>query len=176
MGLDQGLAHDSKHALCDRDPHLYIFEPTSAVPLKIRFLEDHHPPSCPLPSMILFLPGVRMICPFAELLNRRDVIGGTAACVIAGRLANADASLKILVLEAGPHTKDKLEHTQPARCFSFLVPGPTNKAMSFHVANAAPELNGRQLVAPSGRCVGGGSSVNCKIYMSLDLLSALTCA
>lgn len=91
------------------------------------------------------------------------MIGGTTACVIAGRLAAADAALKILVLETGPHTQNKPEHIQPARFFSHLA--PTSKTMSFNVANAAPELNGRELVAPSGRCVGGGSSVNCKIHI-----------
>ncbi|THH02999.1 hypothetical protein EW146_g10522, partial [Bondarzewia mesenterica] len=48
--------------------------------------------------------------------------GGTCGCLIAGRLAAADPHLKILVLEAGPPTRDLLTHTQPARYLSHLAP------------------------------------------------------
>ncbi|KII85161.1 hypothetical protein PLICRDRAFT_116683 [Plicaturopsis crispa FD-325 SS-3] len=88
--------------------------------------------------------------------------GGTSACLIAGRLAKADPSLKILLLEAGPHTKGLQAHTQPARYFSHLA--PTSKTVTFNVGKSAKELNGRSLVTPSGRCVGGGSSVNFTMY------------
>jgi hypothetical protein len=36
--------------------------------------------------------------------GRLIVTGGTAACVVASRLATADANLRILLLEAGPTT------------------------------------------------------------------------
>ncbi|KIM84345.1 alcohol oxidase [Piloderma croceum F 1598] len=88
--------------------------------------------------------------------------GGAAACLIAGRLSTADPLLKILVLEAGLHTKDLPAHTQPARYFSHLA--PTSKTVTFNVGNAAREIGGRQLIIPSGRCVGGGSSVNFTMY------------
>ncbi|KAJ7073334.1 hypothetical protein B0H15DRAFT_957324 [Mycena belliarum] len=39
--------------------------------------------------------------------------GGTAACIIASRLATAFPDLQILVLESGPTTKDKMDHIQP---------------------------------------------------------------
>ncbi|KAF7968256.1 hypothetical protein HWV62_31089, partial [Athelia sp. TMB] len=84
--------------------------------------------------------------------------GGTAGCLIASRLATADPSLKILVLEGGMHTKDLPAHTQPARYFSHLA--PTSTTVTFNIGNPAPELTGRQLITPSGRCVGGGSSIN----------------
>ncbi|KAF7353998.1 GMC oxidoreductase [Mycena venus] len=48
--------------------------------------------------------------------------GGTAGCLIAGRLASADLSLRILVLEAGPHTRDLDAHIQPGRYYSHLAP------------------------------------------------------
>jgi len=89
------------------------------------------------------------------------ISGGAAACLIAGRLSTADPSLKILVLEAGLHTKDLPAHTQPARYISHLA--PTSKTVTFNVGNAAKEIGGRQLITPSGRCVGGGSSVNCEL-------------
>ena len=85
-------------------------------------------------------------------------IGGTTACLIAGRLADADPSLKILVLEAGPHTRDDLAHTQPGRAMNHLA--PTSKTVAFIVSNPEKELLGRASVVPYGHCVGGLSSVN----------------
>ncbi|KAL0579314.1 hypothetical protein V5O48_002712 [Marasmius crinis-equi] len=88
--------------------------------------------------------------------------GGTAACVVAGRLAAADPSLRILILEAGTHVRDNLTHVQPARYYSNLVaPGET---LSYHVAKPSQALNGRSAIVPTGRCVGGGSSVNFVMY------------
>ncbi|KAK1222865.1 hypothetical protein PQX77_014287 [Marasmius sp. AFHP31] len=88
--------------------------------------------------------------------------GGTTACVVAGRLAAADPSLRILLLEAGMHVRDNPTHVQPARYYSNLVaPG---KTLSFHVAKPSPALNGRSPIVPTGRCVGGGSSVNFVMY------------
>ncbi|KAH9053396.1 alcohol oxidase-like protein [Lactarius vividus] len=49
--------------------------------------------------------------------------GGTAACVIAGRLAAADANLRVLLLEAGPTTYNDPAHTQPLSFLSHLAPG-----------------------------------------------------
>ncbi|THG95460.1 hypothetical protein EW026_g6199 [Hermanssonia centrifuga] len=88
--------------------------------------------------------------------------GGTASCVTAGRLADADPSLRILIVEAGPHTQENLAHTQPARYLSHLA--PTTKTMRFVIANPEPELDGRQTIVPCGQCVGGGSSVNFMMY------------
>ncbi|KAL0955068.1 hypothetical protein HGRIS_003985 [Hohenbuehelia grisea] len=88
--------------------------------------------------------------------------GGAAACVAAGRLAAADPSLKILILEAGPHTRDLQEHVQPARFLSNLV--PASKVFTFHVGQPSLLLNGRSPIVPSGKCVGGGSSVNFVMY------------
>ena len=76
--------------------------------------------------------------------------GGATACVTAGRLAEADPSLKILVslnkfwsfgifpipvaqiVEAGPHTRDAPNHIQPARYFRNLV--RPIETFTFHVA------------------------------------------
>ncbi|EGN91908.1 hypothetical protein SERLA73DRAFT_117989 [Serpula lacrymans var. lacrymans S7.3] len=98
-------------------------------------------------------------------LTEYDIIfagGGAAGCLAASRLATADPSLKILVLEQGLHTRNIDAHTQPARYFSHLA--PTSKTVTFNVGNPSKELNGRALVTPSGRCVGGGSSVNFTMY------------
>ncbi|CDO68836.1 Alcohol oxidase [Trametes cinnabarina] len=58
--------------------------------------------------------------------------GGTAGCVIAGRLATADATLNILVVEAGPNTRDDPLHTQPSRYLHHLRPDSTT--VKFNVA------------------------------------------
>ncbi|EIN08874.1 alcohol oxidase [Punctularia strigosozonata HHB-11173 SS5] len=88
--------------------------------------------------------------------------GGTAAGVIAGRLAAADSNLRILVLEAGPHTRDQLIHTQPARYLAHLA--PTSTTVRFYVGKPSEHLGGRQVVVPCGACLGGGSSVNFAMY------------
>ncbi|KAJ3553624.1 hypothetical protein NM688_g3508 [Phlebia brevispora] len=94
-----------------------------------------------------------------------DVIlagGGTASCVIAGRLADADPSLKILVVEAGPHTLNEPAHVQPARFGTHLVPG--SKTMTFHVTAPEEAMGGRRSVVPCAQAVGGGSTVNFMMY------------
>ncbi|KAH7908609.1 GMC oxidoreductase-domain-containing protein [Hygrophoropsis aurantiaca] len=101
-----------------------------------------------------------------EAKQQFDVIfagGGTAACVAAGRLAKADPSLKILILEAGRHTLNQVAHTMPFMFISHLA--PTSTTVTFHVANPSKHLNGRATIVPSGRCVGGGSCVNFQVYV-----------
>ncbi|KAJ7707465.1 GMC oxidoreductase-domain-containing protein [Mycena rosella] len=88
--------------------------------------------------------------------------GGASGCLIAGRLASADPSLRILILEAGEHTHGLPAHTQPARYFSHLGPGSTT--VTFNSAKPSQHLGGRSLVTPSARCLGGGSSVNFTMY------------
>ncbi|THH31707.1 hypothetical protein EUX98_g2453 [Antrodiella citrinella] len=88
--------------------------------------------------------------------------GGAAGCLIAGRLAAADPSLKILVVEAGPHTLDDPAHVQVARFMSHMVPG--SKTEKFIISNPSDQLGGRVAIVPAGQCVGGGSSVNFGMY------------
>ncbi|KAG1812433.1 GMC oxidoreductase-domain-containing protein [Suillus subaureus] len=88
--------------------------------------------------------------------------GGTTACVVAGRLAAYDPSLRILILEAGQHTLDKPIHVQPSQYpFNQL---PTSTTVTFNIGNPSPRLNGRVPIVPCGRCVGGGSCVNFMVY------------
>ena len=87
--------------------------------------------------------------------------------MIAGRLAAADPSLRLLVLEAGPHTRGLDAHRQPARYPIHLH--PTSKTATFNVSKPIEELGDRTVVVPSAHCVGGGSSIN---RMSLCLYIA----
>ncbi|KAF9533902.1 alcohol oxidase AOX1 [Crepidotus variabilis] len=91
--------------------------------------------------------------------------GGAAACVTAGRLAEADPSLKILILESGPHSQDIFHHIQPARYYSQLNPAVNTGTLTFtNVGRKSEALLGRTPVVPSAHAVGGGSSVNFAVY------------
>ncbi|KAJ7357002.1 GMC oxidoreductase-domain-containing protein [Mycena albidolilacea] len=87
---------------------------------------------------------------------------GTTGSLIAGRLASADPSLRILILEAGEHTRGLAAHIQPARYLSHLA--PTSTTVTFNVSEPSQNLGGRPLITPSARCVGGGSSINFLMY------------
>ena len=91
------------------------------------------------------------------------LLGGATGCVVAGRLAAADPSLTILLIEAGPTTKDDTLHTQPARYLYHLR--PETSTAKFHVGRESEALGGRAPVTPCGQCVGGGSSVNCEFMI-----------
>ncbi|KAG1849310.1 GMC oxidoreductase-domain-containing protein [Suillus tomentosus] len=99
------------------------------------------------------------------ILSEFDIVfagGGTTACVVAGRLAACDPSLRILILEAGQHTLNKPIHVQPYQ-YPFNQ-ATTSTTVTFHIGNPSPRLNGRAPIVPSGRCVGGCSCVNLMIY------------
>ncbi len=80
--------------------------------------------------------------------------------MVAGRLAAADPTLKILLIEAGPDVKDNLLHVQPARFMHHQKPGSTT--MRFVHSEPDPNLNGRRIQVACGQCLGGGSIVNCE--------------
>ncbi|KAG0694895.1 GMC oxidoreductase-domain-containing protein [Suillus ampliporus] len=98
-------------------------------------------------------------------LSEFDIIfagGGTTACVVAGRLAACDPSLKILILEGGQHTLNKAAHVQPYQYFTHQA--STSTTMTFNVGNPTSRLNGRAPIVHCAHCVGGGSSVNFMNY------------
>ena len=87
------------------------------------------------------------------------VVGsGSGGAVVAGRLAmETDAS--VLLLEAGD--TDQVDAVQ--------IPGmwPTNLRSERdwgHVADAADSVNGRAMIMPMGKVVGGGSSINVLVW------------
>ncbi|KAI9435619.1 alcohol oxidase-like protein [Lactarius psammicola] len=88
--------------------------------------------------------------------------GGTAACVIASRLAAADADLRVLLLEAGPTTYNDPAHTQPLNFLGHFAPG--SRTSRAHVSQPSAALGGRTTVVPCGQCLGGGGSINYMMY------------
>ncbi|KAI8650033.1 hypothetical protein NCS56_01455000 [Fusarium sp. Ph1] len=101
----------------------------------------------------------------AENIDEVDVIiagGGTAACVVAGRLAEADPSLSILLIEGGPDNKDVANIQHPVFFLDHLL--PTSKTTIFYKGNKSEKLAGRECIVPSGGTLGGGSSINFMMY------------
>lgn len=102
-----------------------------------------------------------------QLYNRQNlkkgydyiVVGsGSGGAVVAGRLA-AETGASVLVLEAG--STDQVD--------SVLNPTiwPTNIMTDLdwkYVAEPEKEVNGRALIMPMGRVVGGGSSINATVW------------
>ncbi|KAL9109694.1 MAG: hypothetical protein Q9227_005732 [Pyrenula ochraceoflavens] len=94
-----------------------------------------------------------------------DVIvcgGGSAGCVPAGRLANLDHKLQVLLIEAG---EDNLNNRWVYR------PGiyPRNmkldsKTATFYYSRPSEWLDGRRAVVPCAHVLGGGSSINFMMY------------
>ncbi|KAF8262161.1 alcohol oxidase-like protein [Lactarius quietus] len=88
--------------------------------------------------------------------------GGAAACVVAGRLAAADASLRVLLLEAGPTTYHNPAHTVPLNFRKNF--GPDSRTIRQHVSQPSSTLGGRTIAVPCGQCLGGGGSINVMVY------------
>ncbi|KAA8643897.1 hypothetical protein EYZ11_013314 [Aspergillus tanneri] len=100
-----------------------------------------------------------------EGIDEVDIIvagGGTAACVVASRLADADPSLSILVVEGGQNNKGNHLIAFPLLFPTALL--PTSTATLFYKGNAEPQLDNREITVPTGGVLGGGSSINLMMY------------
>ncbi|KAH7258806.1 GMC oxidoreductase-domain-containing protein [Fusarium solani] len=101
----------------------------------------------------------------AEEIQEVDVIiagGGTAACVVAGRLAEANPSLSILVIEGGQNNYNVPSVIHPALSLTHLL--PTSKTAIFYKGSKAKQLADREVIVASGGTLGGGSSINFMMY------------
>jgi alcohol oxidase len=109
--------------------------------------------------------------------------GGSAGCVVAGRLANLDHNLQVLLIEGGEsnlnnpwwasllHTKQR-NITNPERVYR---PGiyPRNmkldsKTASFYYSRPSEWLDGRRAVVPCAHILGGGSSINFMVSFEIS--------
>ncbi|RDL34680.1 Uncharacterized protein BP5553_07808 [Venustampulla echinocandica] len=98
-------------------------------------------------------------------LDEVDVIiagGGTAGCVVASRLSDADPNLSILIIEGGSDNYNDPSIIHPLLFLSHLM--PTSKNTLFYQGTKEPKLDNRELVVPSGGVLGGGSSINLLTY------------
>lgn len=89
------------------------------------------------------------------------VIGaGSSGCVLANRLS-ADASCRVLLLEAGRRDSNPWIHV-PGGIFKLIH----NPAWDWcHKTAPEPELTGREIQWPRGKTLGGSSSINGMIYI-----------
>ena len=89
------------------------------------------------------------------------IIGaGTAGCLLANRLS-ADASKRVLLIEAGPRDDYHWIHIPVG--YLYCISNPRTDWMFKTEAEAG--LSGRSLIYPRGKTLGGCSSINGMIYM-----------
>jgi len=88
--------------------------------------------------------------------------GGTAACIIASRLSDADPNLSILIIEGGQSNLDDPTIAFPALCMANLLPTSTNTL--FYQGIKESNAGDRQVVVQSGGTLGGGSAINLLTY------------
>ncbi|MDO9234915.1 MAG: GMC family oxidoreductase N-terminal domain-containing protein [Aquabacterium sp.] len=102
--------------------------------------------------------------------------GGTAGCVMANRLS-ADPQVQVLLLEAGGPDDYMWIHIPVG--YLYCIDNPRTDWR--YRTEAEPNLNGRSLLYPRGRVMGGCSSINGMIYMrgqrqDYDQWAAMGCA
>ena len=86
--------------------------------------------------------------------------GGSSGCVVASRLA-AETQARILLLEAGPRKGSRILD-MPAGYMKFLA---RDTYLTMHRTVPQTQLDGRDLIIPQARVLGGGSAVNAMVYM-----------
>ncbi|KAK0716059.1 GMC oxidoreductase-domain-containing protein [Lasiosphaeris hirsuta] len=88
--------------------------------------------------------------------------GGSTGCVVAGRLANLDHNLKVLLIEAGESNLNNPNVFRPG-----VYPRNMkldSKTASFYESKPSKHLNGRGAIVPAAHILGGGSSINFMMY------------
>lgn len=85
--------------------------------------------------------------------------GGSAGCVLAGRLS-AHPDLRVCLLEAGPPDSNPFIH-MPLGIVHLMM---SKKLNWQYFTEPQAELGGRRLFCPRGKTLGGSSSTNAMIY------------
>lgn len=88
--------------------------------------------------------------------------GGTAGCLLANRLAAADPTRRVLLVEAGGDDRWYPWFHVPIG-YLFCIGNP--RADWMYTTAPCPGLHGRSLRYPRGRVLGGCSAINGMIYM-----------
>ena len=84
--------------------------------------------------------------------------GGSSGCVLARRLSDLDDA-SVLLLEAGPADTNRYIHLPVG--FYKMTTGPLTWGYS---TEPLAQADGRQMIFPQGRVLGGGSSINAMVY------------
>jgi alcohol oxidase len=119
-------------------------------------LSTQLPPNLTEVDIIICGGALNNVSPSAIITNKTS--GGLAACVIAGRLAQASPALSILVIESGPNNEGNAAIESPALMLSHQL--ASSKTAAWYKAKRAEHLGERELMQSTGNVLGGGSSIN----------------
>ncbi|VUC20397.1 unnamed protein product [Clonostachys rosea] len=98
-------------------------------------------------------------------LNVVDIIiagGGTAGCIVASRLADADPNLSILVVEAGPDGVGNANVDYPVFFLGNIL--PTSAVSTFYKSKKSSSSGNRDIFVSTANVLGGGSATNMMHY------------
>ena len=97
---------------------------------------------------------------YADSFDYIVVGAGTAGCVLANRLT-ASGRHRVLLLEAGGHDRNIWIHIPLGYGKLFS----NRKVNWLYTSQPEPALNGRQIIQPRGKVLGGSSSINGLLYI-----------
>jgi len=98
-----------------------------------------------------------------KIMKEYDYIvvgGGSAGCIVASRLVK-EGNARVLLLEAGRDEYHPLLK-MPAGYMKLLA---SDKFLTMHHTKPQPQLEGRGVIVPQAKVLGGGSTVNAMVYM-----------